>query len=159
MKRKSSKQQQGLTLIEVIVTVAIIGILAAIAIPSYEHYTTKTKRDGGKTSVQRVRGLLEQYYVNNKSYTDDLTALGFSNSPLNVDKTGEEVAAGSANTVYQVSVNTKAAGTLTYCASCNYEIVATPKNTQATNDTDCKILWFGSLGNKGATGSKGTACW
>jgi len=155
MKRKSTNQQ-GLTLIEVIVTVAIIGILSAIAIPSYEHYTTKTKRDGGKTSVQRVRAQLEQYYVNNKGYTSDLKALGFQNSPLNVDKTGEEVAAGSSDAVYQISINT---GTLTYCPSCNYEIVATPQNTQATNDTDCKILWFGSLGNKGATGSLGTKCW
>jgi len=157
MKRNANKQQ-GLTLIELVVTVAIIGILAAIAIPSYQSYTIKSKRAGGKTTIQQVRGLLEQYYINNKTYTGDLKQLGFANSPLNVDKTGVEVAAGAGDAVYQVSINTSADGNLTYCANCNYEVVATPQNTQA-NDADCKTLWFGSLGNKGATGSKGKDCW
>lgn len=152
------RKQFGLTLIEVLVTIAIVGILAGIAIPSYERYTRNTKRAGVKTTVEQVRGLLEQYYVNNKSYTDDLTKLGFASNPVNVSSNGDVVAAGSPDIVYQVSVNTQTAGTITYCASCLYEVVAAPQNTQV-NDTDCATLWFGSTGQKSATGPKGSACW
>lgn len=157
MKRNVIKQQ-GLTLIELVITVAIIGILAAIAIPSYSHYTMKTKRGVAKTELQHVRSLLEQYYINNKSYTSTLTDLGFSNSPVYVNKSGNEVAAGAADAIYEISINTKADANLTYCASCTYEVVATPKNTQ-TADTDCANLWYGSLGNKGASGSSTQNCW
>ena len=144
----------GLTLIELITTVAIIGILAGIAIPTYEKYTRGTKRTAAKTTLERVRGLMESYFVNNKSYTNDLTNLGFTNSPLNIDKTGEEVAAGSADAVYQVSVSTPG----TVCTQCQYELNAAPVNGQ-TNDTDCATLSINSLSQKSATGPKGSNCW
>ena len=144
------KQQTGLTLIELLTTVAIIAILAGIAIPSYKHYTQKTKRTAAKTTLERVGGLMESYYVNNKAYTDDLTSLGFSNSPLNIDKTGEEVAAGSGEAVYQVSIDIS--------GSVPYVISAAPLNTQ-TSDTDCATFSLNSLGQKNASGPKGTQCW
>ena len=151
---RNQSRQAGLTLIELITTVAIISILAGIAIPSYERYTRGTKRTAAKTTLERVRGLMESYFVNNKSYTSDMTNLGFSNSPLNIDKTGEEVAAGSADAVYQVSVSTPG----TVCTQCQYELNAAPVNGQ-TNDTDCATLSINSLGQKNATGPKGTKCW
>jgi type IV pilus assembly protein PilE len=148
----------GLTLVEVLVAMAIIGILSSLAIPAYDRYTRNTARSTAKTAVERVRGLLESYYLNNKSYTEDLTALGFNASPLTVEKAGEEIAAASSNVVYEVAIHIRGGSGLTYCADCDYEVVATPKNAQI-KDTDCDIFWFGSLGNKGATGPKGTACW
>jgi type IV pilus assembly protein PilE len=147
---RKHKHQTGLTLIELITTVAIIGILAGIAIPSYERYTRGTKRTAAKTTLERVSGLMESYYINNKSYTSDLTNLGFSNSPLSVDKTGEEVTSGSGDAVYQVTIDTS--GTIPYVLS------AAPLNGQ-TNDTDCATLSINSLGQKSASGPKGTKCW
>ena len=150
--KRNLQQAHGFTLIEVLVTVAIVGILAAIAIPSYSYYTQRTNRSGAKTTVERVRGLLEQYYINNKTYTTNLTDLGFTNSPMNIDSTGAETTAG--NTYYQLSVNVP--GTV-YCANCSYEIIATPKNTQA-NDTKCATIWENALGQKGSS-TGASDCW
>lgn len=154
------KRQYGLTLIELMVTIAIIGILVGIAIPSYDYYTRTTKRATAKTALQQVRGLLEQYYTNNKSYTTNFADLGFQNTPLEINKTGAEVAAGSAGIIYEVTINTS---NLKYCASCDYEVVATAKNDQTKDKSgDCTVLWFNSLGQKGSANASGTPtsdCW
>lgn len=151
---RTIQKQAGITLIEVMTVVAIIGILSAIAIPSYDRYTRNTKRAAAKTSVERVRGLLESYYINNKSYTSNFTNLGFAVTPLTIDKSGEEVAAGSSEAVYQLTINAPGV----FCPACQYEVGAAPLNGQV-DDTDCATLWFNSLGQKGATGPKGTSCW
>lgn len=155
-------KQTGLTLIELLVAVAIVGILAAIAIPSYDYYTRNTKRTAVKTTMEQVRSLEEQYYANNKTYTGDLTQFGYTNSPLSVDKTGKEITvAGSGDITYQVNVNTLADGNLKFCASCQYEIIAVPQNTQ-TKDTNCAVMWYNSLGQKGSedgSGTTTTTCW
>jgi type IV pilus assembly protein PilE len=148
------QKQLGLTLIELLTAVAIIGILSGLAIPAYDRYTRSTTRSAAKTTLERVRGLVESYRVNNKSYTSDLTKLGFSNSPLNVDKTGEEAAPGSSDVVYQIAITTPG----TVCTACQYELTATAMNGQA-NDTDCGNLTLNSLGQKSASGSKGIKCW
>lgn len=157
--KRTYRKQIGFTLIELLVTIAVVAVLLGIAIPSYERYTIQTKRAGVKTTVERVRGLLEQYYVNNKNYTDDLTNLGLGSKTVNVSSNGDIVAAGTPDIVYLVSVNTSAMGTIKYCATCQYEVVATPQFNQAKLDTDCLILWFGSTGQKSATGPKGSKCW
>lgn len=162
--RQIINRNSGLTLIELMVTVAIVGILAGIGIPSYNYYTRTTKRSAAKTSVQQVRGLLEQYYTNNKQYTDNLVNLGFNNTPLYIDKNGNEVASTSSNVVYEITINTTKANDMTYCTTnCDYEVVATAKNTQATDDAQCGIFIFDSLGQKlsynPSTTSYTTGCW
>lgn len=151
---RNIKTQNGLTLIEVVTVVAIVGILAAIGIPAYDNYTRNTIRASAKTTLERVRGLEESYFINNKSYTSNLTQLGFTNNPPEVDKTGEELAAGSSDAVYQIIVNTPGV----FCPQCQYEVGAVPINAQV-NDTDCGTIFINSLGQKGATGPKGIKCW
>ena len=68
---KSSKalsKQQGFTLIEMMIVVAIIGVLAAIAYPSYQNYVIKTKRTDMMTEMQNIASEIESRKLAQGSY-------------------------------------------------------------------------------------------
>lgn len=58
----------GFTLIEVMITVAIIAILAAVALPSYVDYVNRSKLVEAKTNLSDMRTRLEQYFLDNRAY-------------------------------------------------------------------------------------------
>ena len=61
-------KHQGFTLIELMIVVAIVGILAAIVVPSYGEYIRRTKLTDGTAVLADFRIRLEQYYQDNRSY-------------------------------------------------------------------------------------------
>ncbi|KAA0913664.1 type IV pilin protein [Psychrobacter sp. ANT_WB68] len=63
------KQQQGFTLIEMMIVVAIIGVLAAIAYPSYQQYVIKTKRTDMMTEMQNIASEIESRKLAQGSYS------------------------------------------------------------------------------------------
>ena len=65
---KQSRIHAGFTLIEVLIVVAIIGILAAIAIPNYSSYIQRGKLTEGTAELATARTKLEQKYQDNRSY-------------------------------------------------------------------------------------------
>ncbi|MEO8132862.1 MAG: type IV pilin protein [Betaproteobacteria bacterium] len=62
------QKQRGVTLIELLITVAIIGVLGAIAVPAYRDYVTRGKLTDAQSMLSGTRVRLEQYYQDNKSY-------------------------------------------------------------------------------------------
>jgi type IV pilus assembly protein PilE len=58
----------GFTLIEVMITVAVIAILAAVALPNYIDYVTRSKLVEAKTNLADMRTRLEQYFLDNRKY-------------------------------------------------------------------------------------------
>ncbi|MEO5686398.1 MAG: type IV pilin protein [Burkholderiaceae bacterium] len=58
----------GFTLIEVMITVAIIGILTAVALPSYKNYMIRGKLVAGTNALATMRAQMEQYYQDNRTY-------------------------------------------------------------------------------------------
>lgn len=68
-------QQQGFTLIEMMIVVAIIGILAAIAYPSYQRYVIKTKRTNMMSEMQNIASQIESRKLAQGSYSTISTAV------------------------------------------------------------------------------------
>jgi len=68
MRRFTFKRQSGFTLIEVMIVVAIIGILAAIAYPSYRDYIIRGQLVDGTNGLASMRAEMERHFQDNRSY-------------------------------------------------------------------------------------------
>lgn len=139
MESFKASSMRGFTLIELMVAVAILGIIASIAVPSYFEHVKRTARTEAITSLLDAANKQEQYYVDNRQYTNSLTDLGVTSS--------------TENGFYQIAVEVNnAEGT--------FEFTATPKSGPPKQDEECTEL---SIDDAGVKGAKGTAdskkCW
>ncbi|MHB1124210.1 MAG: type IV pilin protein [Ramlibacter sp.] len=68
-------RQQGFTLIELMITVAVVAILAAIAYPTYQNAMVKNRRAAAQAYLADVAQREQQYLMDNRAYTDSPTTL------------------------------------------------------------------------------------
>ena len=142
-------RQKGFSAIELLLVIAIAGILAAIALPSYRDSVHKSGRTGAKGALLDVAMRQEQFFLNNRSYSSSLSALGLPD-PYFVNKSADSVADAASGGVYKISLD-NATGTA-------YDAVATAVADQA--DDVCGNFTLKSSGDKLVSGSAGAArCW
>jgi type IV pilus assembly protein PilE len=146
---------KGFTLIELMITVAIIAILMAIAIPSYRSYILQSHRSAAKTALLDLASREEKYYATNNAYDNTLVALGYSSvsgSPASI-----QVPNNSNEDYYSVSVSVTAA---TATTPATFTATAAPTTASGQSSDSCGSYYLTNLGaqtNSGTT-SNGS-CW
>jgi type IV pilus assembly protein PilA len=100
--------QKGFTLIELMIVVAIIGILAAIAIPAYQDYTVRAQVTEGLNLAAAVKAGVAESFANTGTWPADNAAAGGDNANLPKGKyvTGVAVAGGGITITYGDQANT-----------------------------------------------------
>lgn len=134
--------QAGFTLIELMIVVAIVGILAAIAIPNYTEYVRKSRRSDAKSSILEVTQRLERFYTEKARYTESFIDIGYPAATLD-----------SSQGYYSLSIAAGATG-----ITSSYIVTATAQGAQAS-DAGCGNFTYSSNNAKSATGTLGAACW
>ncbi|MBC8519889.1 MAG: prepilin-type N-terminal cleavage/methylation domain-containing protein [Gammaproteobacteria bacterium] len=125
----------GFTLIEMVIALAIIAILMAVSLPSYEEQMVQGRRSDGTTALTIFSQRMERYFLENGSYSGATTSIYKSTSD---------------NEYYLLSVTTTGE---------SYQLLATATGIQA-GDAVCGNLTLNEKGERGITGS-GSAidCW
>lgn len=149
----NKNKQQGFTLLEVMITVAIIAILTSIAYPSYLDNVQKGKRSDAKVALLRIAQLQESFFAQNLSYANDLTV------DLKLPATPK-----SEHEEYSLIIKSTSPGGCapgaTPCVA--FVIEASPIGAQV-HDTDCPKFTLSSSGKKGTNGSQSPEqirrCW
>ena len=79
------RNMHGITLIELMIVVVVVSILAAVAFPNYQEFSARAKRNEAKAALLQIATNQERFYLNNNTFTQDMTALGFSADPFTTD--------------------------------------------------------------------------
>ena len=130
---------KGFTLIELMITVAIVGIIVAVAYPSYQTFLQDSRRASAQADLVELGQWMERRMTVNGTYQATsvaMPALPFTSSPKN-----------DANDVFY---------TLTVAGNASqFTLTATPSGAQAADR--CAVMTYTHQGAKGATG--GADCW
>lgn len=70
------KTIRGFTLVELMIAVAVVGILAAVALPSYQDQVRKSRRSEAQAVLLNMAGRQQQFLLDTRAYASDATALG-----------------------------------------------------------------------------------
>lgn len=144
-------RHKGFTLIEAMIVVAILAVVAAVAIPSYQQYIKKGRRADAKAALLDAANRQEQFILNRATYTANMASggLGYSSDP-----------APSPDGYYSFDATLSLCGASNALPCRGYTLTATPIVGKGQDkDTACTVFSLSSTGAKTASGTLGNECW
>jgi len=154
---RQPNRQRGFTLVELIVAVSIVGLLTAIALPTYRTYTMRANRAVAKAALVDLATRQETYFVDRKAYAGSLSDIN-ANGFLSRDST--MTSAQGNTTIYSLSMaahNTSTCPATGSVGSTSYTLIATPVGNQASDS--CGSLCMTSTGIRLTSASTPADCW
>lgn len=134
----SQDEIYGFSLLELLVTIALIAILTMISYPSYQHHLTAVKRKQAKITLFRLASRLEQYHALNATYQHAYNYLHLDHFNQNKDYNFA---------IERATIN-------------HYQLEAVPKGEQAKADKQCATLRFNDQGKVFISGNGSVQfCW
>jgi type IV pilus assembly protein PilE len=137
-------KKNGFSLIELMIVVAILGILAAVALPSYSSYVIRSKRTECRAAIMQVMQQQERYFTQQNVYLA-YTSIA-SNIPM-LQFSGDSLA----NSACAISATVCSGSTISACVL----VTGTPTYTDAA----VANITMQSDGTKGCSGTDQTKCW
>ena len=139
--------EKGFSLLELLIAIAILGLLAAISFPSYKEQVTRSRRADAKVALYGIAEQVERHYSENYSYDGISSKLSFPHD--------------SSQGYYKIDIvvpdPTRGTGFL---------LTATPQKGQEVNDLDCQSFTFSDTGveniangPRGAPSATADRCW
>lgn len=139
------KRMQGITLMELLIVVVVIGILGTIAVPSYRQYVMRTNRTDATSMLLRIQSAQEKFFLQNNAYAITNAALG--------------VPAVTEGGKYNLNVQAGTSGT-----NMTFRATATPVAGEGQqSDARCQSFSINEVGVRAATDGGGAdssnECW
>ena len=138
------KLSAGITLIELMVTLAVVAILSSIAISSYRSYTLRANRIDGETMLLKIQVAEEKFFLQNNTYTTALAA---------APPAGLGLSATTASGYYNLAVVAGATGNI----ATSYAATATATGAQTKDKAACLTLTINDQGQR--TPAESSGCW
>ena len=131
--KTKANNQSGFTLIELLITIVIVAVLAAVALPTYDDFITRSRRSEATVSLTEMANLEEKFFSNNLRYVNVTGSLPYP--------------AATPNGFYNLTVILPA-------TTVGYTVSAAAQGVQAANDANCLTISLTSVGVKAPNG-----CW
>ena len=143
----SMPRQRGFTLIEIMIAVAIVGILAAVALPSYRTHVDRARRADARTQLLQAAQFMQRFYAANDQFLNDRGGNGISDKmPANLKKSPAD-----GPQVYALAINATTSA---------YTLTMAPLTGSPLAGDVCGSFTLTSTGARGVTGSKPRdECW
>lgn len=141
------KNQYGFSMIELMVVVAIIGILLSVALPSYSSYVARGRRADARSQLMLAAQFMQRFYSANDRY--------------DVNRNGDSVSSQMASSVQRAPAEGDQLYALTVAASTgNFTLTMAPVSGAAMASDGCGSFTINSTGVKGVTGTLARdTCW